>query len=332
MQQAAGGVCVEWVNDECSLLVLGGAALTINNCTMTHNGAVKVGGALWVRGDLQLSPATTVITNCTINGNYAAFAGGSDGGVSMLSAKLEVGNTILLAAPYVWVSALVNNGGSVTSYGHNLCGDSAGGDGTTGPGGLLGATGDIRNTDPLLGPLGNNGGPTFTQALWAGSPAINAGDPDFTSPPVFDQRGAGFPRVKGGRIDIGAFEVQESDGTWTDMGHPLNGWAGLPLLTAFGTLSGGQPDSIDLTQARWSSPATLIVGLSQLNAPFKGGVMVPNPLLLLFLGTNAIGEVHLPFVMPTVPAGLSLYFQFWIQDSVGIAGYSASNGLKGVTH
>jgi hypothetical protein len=60
----------------------------------------------------------------------------------------------------------------------------------------------------MLGPLQDNGGPTFTHALLTGSPAINAGDPSFTSPPFYDQRGPGYDRVVGGRIDIGAFEVQ----------------------------------------------------------------------------------------------------------------------------
>src|SRR5207253_7786659 len=53
-----------------------------------------------------------------------------------------------------------------------------------------------------------SGGPTFTYALLPGSPAIDAGDPNFTSPPFFDQRGPGFDRVVNGRIDIGSFEVQ----------------------------------------------------------------------------------------------------------------------------
>jgi hypothetical protein len=40
-----------------------------------------------------------------------------------------------------------------------------------------------------------------------GSPALNAGDPAFSPPPVWDQRGTGFPRVQNERIDIGAVEV-----------------------------------------------------------------------------------------------------------------------------
>jgi hypothetical protein len=43
-------------------------------------------------------------------------------------------------------------------------------------------------------------------ALLAGSPAINAGDPNTTGLPPSDQRG--LPRVAHGRVDIGAFEAQ----------------------------------------------------------------------------------------------------------------------------
>jgi hypothetical protein len=45
------------------------------------------------------------------------------------------------------------------------------------PTSVLNAIGDQINTDPILGPLQDNGGPTFTHALLTGSPAINAGDP-----------------------------------------------------------------------------------------------------------------------------------------------------------
>jgi len=105
----------------------------------------------------------------------------------------------------------IRNDGTATSHGYNLSSDAAGGDGTTGPGGVLNHTGDIRNTDPKLGPLAYYGGPTATHILLTGSPAINAGDPNFTPPPDYDQRGVGFARVVNSRIDIGAFERQASD-------------------------------------------------------------------------------------------------------------------------
>ena len=65
---------------------------------------------------------------------------------------------------------------------------------------------DTIRSDPLLGPLADNGGPTMTLALMQGSPAIDAGgnSPDGS----FDQRYTGFPRIVGIAADIGAFEVQ----------------------------------------------------------------------------------------------------------------------------
>lgn len=62
---------------------------------------------------------------------------------------------------------------------------------------------DTITQEPLLGALADNGGPTFTQALLPGSPAINAGS-NASLKLLFDQRG--FARVVGASADIGAFE------------------------------------------------------------------------------------------------------------------------------
>jgi hypothetical protein len=59
-----------------------------------------------------------------------------------------------------------------------------------------------------LGPLQNNGGPTETHALLPGSIAINRGNNAGAAGLMFDQRGMGFPRIVGGTVDIGAYEVQ----------------------------------------------------------------------------------------------------------------------------
>ena len=86
--------------------------------------------------------------------------------------------------------------GNLGSLGYNLIGDTSGGSGFRPT--------DLLNVDPLLGPLQDNGGPTFTQALLPGSPAVDAGNN--TNAPAFDQRG--FTRIVNGAIDIGAYELQ----------------------------------------------------------------------------------------------------------------------------
>jgi hypothetical protein len=72
------------------------------------------------------------------------------------------------------------------------------------------ATGDLTTTEPQLGPLETNGGPTSTQALLAGSPAIDQGGTSATGCPASDQRGLPRPDElgDGSTCDIGAYESQ----------------------------------------------------------------------------------------------------------------------------
>jgi hypothetical protein len=161
------------------------SSASIVNSTISGNSAETSGGGI--------AAASLRVANCTITGNSAPSGGGiyNEGAV-------EVSNTILNAGASG--ENIFNHGGTVTSDGYNLSSD----DGS----GYLNGPGDQINTDPLLGPLQNNGGPTFTHALLPGSPAIDAGDPSFTPPPSNDQRGCSFDRVFNGRIDIGSFETQ----------------------------------------------------------------------------------------------------------------------------
>jgi CSLREA domain-containing protein len=66
--------------------------------------------------------------------------------------------------------------------------------------------------DNLVGPLQDNGGPTWSHALLAGSPAIDAADP--SNFPVSDQRGVERPQdgdgASGARADLGAFEAYQA--------------------------------------------------------------------------------------------------------------------------
>ncbi len=119
---------------------------------------------------------------------------------------------------------------------------------------------------------------------------------------------------------------------WTDLGQGKAGVSGVPQLAGTGTLVANTPNQLDLTNAAPSAGATLVFGLSALNAPFKGGTMVPSVLLLVPMASGPGGTVSLPFVLsPGVPAGLGLHFQFWISDGAASFGLSASNGLLGLT-
>jgi hypothetical protein len=87
--------------------------------------------------------------------------------------------------------------------------------------------GDLATCDPLLGTLGDNGGPTLTHALLAGSCALDAGsNPDGLAT---DQRGGGFPRVTGTAADIGAYEGEGDGGATTSL-------AITPASLAFGNI------------------------------------------------------------------------------------------------
>ena len=181
----------------------GHATLNLTNCTLSGNSASEYGGAIFNDGTGAGNAALT-LTNCTFNQNTATLLAGGiyndafNQGQALGAATLTVRNTIFRAGASG--ANLVNEQGTITSQGSNLSSDAAGGDAATGPGGFLNQAGDIRNTDPKLGTLQSNGGPTDTVALLAGSPAINAGN-DFFAPST-DQRG--IPRV--GVSDIGAFE------------------------------------------------------------------------------------------------------------------------------
>jgi hypothetical protein len=157
------------------------AQLTLTNSTISGNDASGNGG---VGGGMVLAgEGTTTITNSTISDNSA---GG--GGIHTYQGATQIEDTVLNAGEFG--GTIVNDGGTVTSLGYNLASDDGGG--------VLTGPGDQINTDPMLGPLQDNGGPTYTHELLPGSPAIDAGDPSFTPPPFFDQRGTGFDRVVNG--------------------------------------------------------------------------------------------------------------------------------------
>jgi parallel beta-helix repeat protein len=187
--------------------------LTVLESTISGNKAPGgLGGGIYISG-----PAPNTITNTTISGNQSRFGGGietyepvtiTDSTIAFNTAQqpgggLHVGGG---PGPYTLKNTIVSNNKSdfaakncvgenfVVSQGNNLeKGTSCGLDEPT----------DI-NAGPRLGDLANNGGPTNTHALLAGSPAIDAGGDPF---PTTDQRGVNRPQ--GFANDIGAFEKRQ---------------------------------------------------------------------------------------------------------------------------
>jgi CSLREA domain-containing protein len=173
-------------------------ALTLNSSTLTDNQAGLGGGALSDNSGGE----TFVINHCTIAGNRVPNAGAGGGIDCINQSSVTLSHTILAGnTAHGALHNYATAGGTpppIVSHGYNLS-DGA-------PSGFTGTGDQVNSTNVKLEALADNGGPTKTMALLKGSAAINTGDPAFAPPPKADQRGAGFPRVVGGRIDIGAFE------------------------------------------------------------------------------------------------------------------------------
>jgi CSLREA domain-containing protein len=159
---------------------------TIIDSTFFGNSAQSFGGGIWV----YFNNGTTV-TNSTFADNLAS-AGNS---VYNNTGKATFRNSILASA-----SVNGNCVGLVTNGGHNIDSSASCSWGSS--------DGSMSNTNPLLGPLANNGGPTQTIALQPGSPAIDAGNATIcallppSGPGGVDQRGTAHKGI----CDIGAFE------------------------------------------------------------------------------------------------------------------------------
>jgi hypothetical protein len=200
-------------------------SLTINNSTITGNTGSNGGGILNLGGTIRITNSTIANNQANVGGGIFNFGGltltnstianniadSSAGGLTNLdTANLK--NTLVAAntapnSPDISAPAIF----PINSGGNNLIGDGTGVDGLT-------AT-DIVGVAPdalLIEELANNGGLTPTIALLPLSPAIDAGNAEFsgvfTVPGDFDQRGDGFPdgfpRIVNNVIDIGAFEFQ----------------------------------------------------------------------------------------------------------------------------
>ncbi len=178
---------------------------TVTNSTFTGDNAGHDGGAIFNNS------GSPTVTNSTFSGNSAATDGGAIFNGSTLT--VTVTNSILANSTSGGNCSVSDRGGPITDGGHNI--DDGGTCGFTGTNCATTTGTSFCKTDPLLDPAGlaNNGGPTQTIALEAGSPAINAANETVcAAPPVnnLDQRGFVRPGVGATNCSIGAYEFNSA--------------------------------------------------------------------------------------------------------------------------
>ena len=223
--------------------------MTLNTCTVSGNtngaGGSAEGAGSGGNGGIYSLGALT-IESCTVAGNSGGEGGfgysfwnesyqgqGGSGGIinatnssfatlrnSLIALNLPGAGGVFFViydpTNFIWTYGPTPDlSGTFTSHGYNLIGQIEGRSGF-----INGMNGDLVGTraapiNPLLGPLQDNGGPTFTHALLPGSPAIDQGK---SSRHGADQRGhrrphdfSAIPNAPGGDgSDIGAFELDGS--------------------------------------------------------------------------------------------------------------------------
>ncbi len=124
-----------------------------------------------------------------------------------------------------------------------------------------------------------------------------------------------------------------NEALWIDrgLGHP--GSSGAHVFDGGGTLVPGSDFRISISnalpEALANGVAALVIGGSQINAPYKGGVLVPSPDFVdIFSTVFAFEKLELLGTWPAgAPSGSDFVFQWWVIDASIPFGASASNGL-----
>ena len=221
-----------------SAVQIGGGTLVIEDSTVSGNSNTVEGGAVHNFGTFYgvnstfsgnnssglagflYNEGTCVLVHCTITGNRGDSddnsPAASSGGIFAPSVPVDLRNSIVAGnfggSPGSGQEFLHPDiFGTIIGDQNDLIGNSAGVTGL-GDSDITFADAFVDDIAQVLEPLGDNGGLTPTHALADGSPAVNAGDNGLSVIPatlaalVDDQRGAGFPRIIGSAVDIGAFE------------------------------------------------------------------------------------------------------------------------------
>lgn len=186
----------------------GGGQVAVQNSTISNNTASLGGGGIHIEqpppslsltGFSQADPGSVSLLHTTLADND-----GRSGLAALSDTPVDLRSTLIAANTAA--NCITGGGGVIVSSGYNLeDADDCGLDQPT----------DLPDTDPLIGPLADNGGQpqgadnlgvVFTHALLDGSPAIDTADPATCPAPIaVDERGVARPQLDA--CDIGAYEA-----------------------------------------------------------------------------------------------------------------------------
>jgi hypothetical protein len=268
-------------------------SMTLTNVTISgnnHASPAAGGGGIWntTYGNLTLANATFTLNSAAQSGGIQNMA------TAVLRNTIVAGNLSTTGYPPDCA------GSTLSSSGYNLIGSTAGCS-------FASTTGDLLNTNPLLGSLQNNGGATFTHALGVSSPAINTGNPvapgsGGNACPAVDQRNVARPQ--GGRCDIGAYE---SNALTITLLSPSSKWKGSSGFTL--VITGTNFSSGNVVQWDGADRATTFVNSTQLTASINASdLIIPRTVLVRVrnpadstvsntLSFWVIGPLYLPIVL-----------------------------------
>jgi RTX calcium-binding nonapeptide repeat (4 copies) len=284
-----------------------GGTITVSNSTLSGNSS-NTGGGIGMNGS-----GTITVSNSTLSGNSAQGVGGGIARTDVGTVSLK--NTIVANSP-----SGGNCYGAITDGGYNLdSGTSCG---------FASENNSLSSTDPMLGALADNGGPTLTHALLGGSSAIDKGVA--VTGITTDQRGQprpfdnpnGAPATDGNDSDIGAFEAQEV----------LN--VAPPIVRVAPGGACGASDISGTINLALSDPDTLAQDLT-LSATSSNQAVVPNGNISFGGGTDASRNMNVtalksgtPTLTVTVSDG-DLQRSVLVKVRVGTNAIDTLSGLSG---
>jgi hypothetical protein len=280
---------------------------TLRNCVFAGNAAVLRGGAVLVRDG-----STAFVRGCTIVGNTAGASGGGIAGVAPGAAGLRDSIVWDNAAPLGPQIAL-EGGGSLTVTHSNVQGGPAAAS-VSGGATLVWGSPNLDANPVFADPAQGDYHATVL------SPGIDLGAP-FYDPQPGETDIDGDPRIDGPFMDQGADELV----CQADLGF---GGPGSAVLKVCGRDLADGPAALLLDHAPPGQPAWIVVGLVANPVPLKGGLLVPDPqLLIVAVPIGAQGRIHVPGITASLVV-VPIVIQVAYKDATQPVGFGFSNAVR----